>query len=400
MALSVLRGVGIEAVSAVLAPDRIDMEDELRYFGGSREAALKAAAISGVRSRRVAGDGVCASDLCLQAAERLFLADESFRQDVDMLLFVSQSPDYPLPATASLLQAALGLPPACAAMDMNSGCSGFTHGLFVLCSMVASGACRKALLLVGDTQARFLDRDNRVSAPLFGDAGSATLITRRQGENISFLAGNDGRGHEALMIPGGGSRIPPRAEEGPDAPYNAVIRDAQGNPWTLGGYGQLRMDGMRVFSFGIGEVPAHCKRHLELAACPPAAVDWLLLHQANKLMLQSIAKKLGVAAAKAPFSVLERYGNLGAASLPALICEQWGGSETKSGKGESPADPERGKRGCCLLCGFGAGFSWSSCLLSLEGARCLPLADYEDKGKGQSRDQGIAYWHDKFLHNR
>lgn len=389
MPLSTLSHVSLAAVSAVLPPGEIRLEDELRYFGGSLEKAEKANRLSGMRTRRVAEDGVSAADLCRQAAERLFAESDrdggKVREEIGVVAFMSQSPDYLLPATASLLQDSLNLSPGCVALDMNSGCAGFVHGLWMLSGMIASGACEKALLLVGDTPARFLDPANRVVAPLFGDAGSAALLEKTDaGASLSFLLGNDGSGYEALIIPGGGSRIPQRPDEGPKASFKRTVTDANGNPWTLGDYGQLWMHGMSVFSFGVGVVPAHIRRHLELAGVAPGELEYLLLHQANKLMLETIAKKVGVAPEKAPTAMIGRYGNLGAASIPTLICEEFAGLPPGAG-------PER-----VLLCGFGAGLSWSSCLLSLKNTRISPVETYEAEEAPLSREERIAYWHEKF----
>jgi 3-oxoacyl-[acyl-carrier-protein] synthase-3 len=384
MALSVFADIVLAAVSTVVPSGTVTLEDELGYFDGSVEKALKAGALSGVTSRRKADGRTTAADLCRQAAERLLSATGTPREDIDCLLFMSQNPDYPLPASASLLQHALGLSSRCAAMDMNSGCAGFVHGLWVLGALLASGACRKALLLVGDTPARFLDAANRVTAPLFGDAGSAALIESRPGAgSLSFLPGNDGAAHEALIIPGGGSRLPHRADEDPESGYNKVVTDPGGNPWTLGNYGQLWMEGMAVFSFGVGVIPGHIRRHLSLAGMKAEGLDLLLLHQANKLMLETIGKKLGLPREKTPLTALLKYGNLGAASLPALLCEELSGRP--------------GPENVCL-CGFGAGLSWSSCLLSLKEITALPVAEYEEAEEAPTRDDLIAAWHERFAH--
>lgn len=381
--------LSLAAVSAVVPGRSVSFEDELSWYGNSGEQAEKAVRLAGVRSRRVAGQGVTASDLCRQAAEKLFRETGIPREDIEVVAFVSQNPDYLLPATASLLQADLGLGGHCAALDMNVGCAGFTHGLWALGSLVSTGACKKALLLVGDTIARFTNPENRVIAPLFGDCGTAAVLERKPGgPGISFLMGNNGAAYEALTIPGGGSRLPQKKDEGPDAPFKQVIRDHNNNPWTLGDYGQLWMDGMAVFGFGVGVVPGHIKEHLRLAGTTAQKLDLLLLHQANRLMLENIAKKVGVAPEKAPMSVLEHYGNLGAASLPALICDTL--------KGAAPgAGPEH-----CLLCGFGAGLAWSSCLLSLKDTMALPVAEADEADHSPARDQCIDRWHARFSGSR
>lgn len=203
---------------------------------------------------------------------------------------------------------------------------------------------------------------------------------------MSFLLGSDGKRHEALVIPGGGGRIPPDASETGESAYNQVVTDSKGNPWSLGGYCKIWMDPMAIFAFSVSVVPPHLRRHLELAELGVDALDALLLHQANKIIIESIGKKLGLEPAKVPFETLPMYGNLGSSSIPALICEHY----SPGGQG---ADEARGK---VMLCGFGAGLAWASCLLSLEDTKILPVKEYRMAEKPQGREERIAYWHGKF----
>jgi 3-oxoacyl-[acyl-carrier-protein] synthase-3 len=356
----------------------------LEYFEGDPEKAARFAAISGLAARRIASEGVTASDLCLQAAQRLLAATGTDVREIGALFFVSLTPDYLLPASAAVLQHSLGLPQDCAVMDMNVGCAGFVNGMWLAAGLLQSRACSKILLLVGDTPARFTDPANRVTGPVFGDAGTASLLEyRKDAGTMSFSPGVSGERYEALIIPGGGSRIPPLPEESPAAPFNRVIPDGQGNPWTLGAYGRIWMEGMLIYSFGVSTIPPHIKAHLEKAGLGAGDLDYLMLHQANKLMVGTIAKKVGVSAAKAPWGSLAKYGNLGAASLPSLICD------TLVGK-------EDGGRDNIMLCGYGAGLTWNSCLLSLRDAHILPASDYVPPEHITTRAERIQHWHARF----
>ena len=395
MSLSLFRNTRLAAVSAVVPEQTVNLEDELSYYGGSLDKARRLSDVSGLATRRIAPEGVTASDMCVQAARNLFAAREVHKGEIGALLFVSHSPDYLLPASAAIQQNVLELPSSCAAMDMNVGCAGFVKGLWTASGLVESGACSKVLLLVGDTPNRFLDPANRVTSPVFGDAGTAALIERRpdnsvgspgKGTVMSFLLGSDGGKHEALVIPGGGSRIPQKADEGPDAPFNRKVTDSRGNPWTLGDYCQIWMDGMAIYAFGVSVVPPHIRKHLELAGTDTAHLDALLLHQANKVIIEGIAKKTGMPLSRVPYETLPKYGNLGSSSIPALICEHYG----PGGAGEHEA------RGKVMLCGFGAGLAWGSCLLSLEDTAITPVREYAMPDRVSSRDERIAYWHDKF----
>ena len=384
MAFSTFSSVRLAAVSAVVPADAVRIEDELQYFDGDLEMARRLTRISGLDVRRKAPEGVTASDLCAQAAERLFEETAIPKESVEAVLFVSHSPDYLLPASASILQHRLGLSKQCAALDMNVGCAGFVHGFWFASGLVESGACRRVLLLVGDTPARFADPDNRTVTPVFGDAGTAALIEYEEGAGeTSFLLGNDGGKPEALIIPGGGSRIPYRADEGPDASFNAKVKDAKGTPWSMGGYCNIWMDGMAIYSFGVSVVPDHLEQHLERIGLSSKDLDCLFLHQANKIMVETIGRKSGVEPAKVPFETMPLYGNLASSSIPALMCEHYG-----SGSAEA--------RQKVMLCAFGAGLAVSSCLLSLEKTRFLPVGEFAPQEGAPTRDQLIAYWHEKF----
>ena len=388
MAFSVFKNVSVVAVSVVVPSGSVSLESELQYYGENIEQARRLANASGLHTRRVAPDGVTASDLCFEAAQNLLVETGVAKEEIGALIFVSHSPDYLLPASAAILQGRLELSSECATLDMNVGCAGFVKGLWIAAGLIASSACTKVLLLVGDTPNRFLDTTNRVTTPVFGDAGTATLLEFRPGcEEISFLLGSNGNRYEALVIPGGGSRIPPKANETPTSPYNQKINDTRGNPWTLGGYGQIWMDGMAIYSFGVSVIPPHIRRHLDMINGNVNELDFLLLHQANKVIVEGIGKKVGMDLKKVPCSTLGKFGNLGSSSLPSVICDCFAPESINS----MPSSLKK-----VMLCGFGAGLAWGSCVLSLEHTRIIAVQDYKAVAQMRSRENMIAYWHNKF----
>lgn len=385
MTYSAFSHVRLRALGAVVPRDGVALEDELRYFNNNPEQARHFSASSGLRVRRKAPAGVTASDLCLQAAQQVLDHAGGKTDDIGAVLFVSHSPDYPLPASASILQHRLGLSTQCAAMDMNVGCAGFVHGLWAAFGLVASRACARVLLLVGDTPARFADPDNRVVAPVFGDAGTAALVEYDAGAApASFFLENDGKGYKALTIPGGGARIPHRAEETPDSPYNRKVLDGKGMPWQLGGYGRIWMDGLGIFSFGTSAVPKHVGKHLAERGADAQALDRFFIHQAGKPIIDAIVRKLRLDPAQVPRETLAVYGNMGAASVPVLLCRHYGTTDR-----EAPREK-------VFLCAFGAGLALSSCLLSLQGAAILPPQTYVPHAAALSEKERVAYWHDRF----
>jgi 3-oxoacyl-[acyl-carrier-protein] synthase-3 len=382
---SVFSDVALTAVSTVVPAGGVSLADELNYFDGDRERMERYRETGGLDTRRIAPPGVTASDLCIQAARLLLERTGTDRKAVGALFFVSLSPDYQLPASSAIQQHALGLSVDCSVMDMNLGCAGFVSALWIAAGLISARACDKILLLTGDTPAGFTDPDNRVIAPVFGDSGTAALIEYRKGAgDMSFLIGSNGGKFENLVIPGGGARIPPLREEGPDSPYNRIVKDGNGNPCTLGGYCRIWMDGMGIYAFAASVIPPHINRHLALAGREARDLDRLLLHPANKLLVDVIAKKTGFASNPPPCESLAAYGNLGGASLPALLCRHY------NGKGREE------KREQCLLCGFGAGLAWSSCLLSLKDTLLLEPRDYAAPENMPGRDAYIAHWHAKF----
>lgn len=393
MAYSLLSNVTIRAVSTIVAPDKVSILDELQYFSNNVENALRFSAGSGLHTRRVADDSITASDMCIQAARNLLAQTDTCPAEIDALLFVSHSPDYLLPATASIQQHALGLSESCATMDLNVGCTGFVQGLWMASSLIASQACKNVLLLVGDTPARFQSPRNRVTAPVFGDAGTATLLQYSCGSSLSFALGSNGAKHTSLIVPGGGARIPFLRQE--QDTFSTEVTDYAGNPWTLGEYCSIWMKAMDIYSFGISVVPPHLTSHLTEEQLTCADIDKLFLHQANKVIIDAIAKKIGIHEdRRVPREVLGRYGNLGAASIPALLCEHYAGHSDETITRETPQHQKS------MLCAFGAGFTWASCIVSLRDTIFLPVQDYQKSENSLSRDEHIAVWHTTFANNK
>jgi 3-oxoacyl-[acyl-carrier-protein] synthase-3 len=315
-----LRVLGVAAA----VPRNTSAESDLEAMWGAEEAR-KISASSGIVQRRIAPEGVRASDLCLAAAERL-LAEmpAETRAEIDVLVFVSQSPDHQLPATACVLQDRLGLAKSCAAFDISLGCSGYIYGMWVASSLLNSGTARKALLLVGDTISKCLLPKDRATVPLFGDAGTATLLACGEGGTVAhFVLGTDGSGAKSLIVDTGEARVEP----------------------------YLRMDGAAVFTFTLKEIPPMTAAVLEKSGWGLADLDAIVFHQANRFMLQHLAKRLGAPADR--FVVdLERFGNTSGASIPLALVTACREPLTRSAQK-------------VLLAGFGVGFSWGACATTL-----------------------------------
>lgn len=296
----------------------------------------------GIESRRICPEWQCFSDLALEAAETLLSELGWAREEVDALICVTQSPDYLIPSTAIILQDRLKLSHATIAYDVNLGCSGYPFGLHLLGSMIQSGGIRKALLLVGDKCASVKD-------PLFSDAGTATALEYSPGAApMYFDLNSDGSGYKAIMLPVGGHREPFAVH------HSIPVRDEHGiNHWPA----ELVLDGPAVLSFSTQRVPPTVQRTLEYAGMQADDIDHYVFHQANRMINETIRKKLRLPEEKVP-STLKDFGNTSGASIPVTMTARM-----------RPA--LLAGRQQLLLSGFGIGLSWGNCIVQIENA-CFP----------------------------
>lgn len=305
---------------------------------------------TGVVERRTS-DLLTTSDLAYEAAEKL-ISDLGWRKnEIDALVFVSQTPDYILPATACVLQYRLGLSKECYASDISLGCSGWVYGLSTVASLMTNGSIRKALLLCGDAKKRHKGggRD-----PLFGSAGTATAFEYFEGATgFQCHFGTDGSGYDAIITPDGGARNPFRPES-----YNTEVID--GKPLNRL---MTRMKGMDVFAFGITTAPKSVKKLAEHFGFDYQDCDFFVFHQANMKMNNQIAKKLKLDPEKVP-SCMYRFGNTSSASIPLTIVSELREKCTSSTK--------------LICCGFGVGLSWGTVVFTAGNMVISELVEVED----------------------
>lgn len=295
-------------------------------------------ATTGVRERRIGN--FTTSDLCLEASKRLLVDLQWRKEEIGALIFVSQTADYILPATACILQERLGLSKECYTLDISLGCSGWVYGLSVVAGLLSSRGITKALLLAGDAKKRAKSTPD----PLFGHAGTATAIEYSEGAfGFRFHVGTDGSGYDAIIVPDGGSRNPFSEES------LKLVQDEDG---VIRHRLQTVMKGMDVFAFGITVVPKTVKKLLEKYQVDINAVDYFVFHQANKMMNEKIRKKLKLPAEKVPYS-MQDFGNTSSASIPLTIVTQIA-KEVRTGSLRNVA------------CGFGVGLSWATVLFDTD----------------------------------
>ncbi len=287
---------------------------------------------TGISCRYVSAPGQTASDLCVDAAQKLFRSGAVSPDDIDTVLFCTQSPDYALPTTACIIQDRLQLPKRTAAFDVNQGCSGFVYGLAIAGSMIESGISENLLLLCGETYTKYIDIHDRTNRPIFSDAGAAIWVQRTDGPLLGpFDLGTDGSGHRNLMAQGSGARAWPSGTDG-------KIR--------------LKMDGASVFLFTMATVPQSVRGLLKVAGVGPEEIDLFFFHQASRLVLDDITRTLCLPEEKVVRD-LESLGNTVSATIPIAL--------------KRAADSGRLRPGHrVMLVGFGVGYSWGSCLLRWE----------------------------------
>ncbi|MCA9132515.1 MAG: ketoacyl-ACP synthase III [Planctomycetales bacterium] len=288
---------------------------------------------TGIHSRYIAASGETASDLAVAAAEKLFAEQDLDRQTIDFVLFCTQTPDYPLPTTACLIQHRLGLADSCGALDFNLGCSGFVYGMAIAEGLIRSGAARNILLLTAETYSKYIDADDRSLRTIFGDAAAATLVRASEQPSLrGFQFGTDGSGGDTLLVADGGARAKEQA-----------LQPRHRKRWKS----RLYMDGPSLLSFTVVAVPKLIEQVLHKAQLPAEKVDLYLLHQATRKMLEQLQIRLGLDESRLPIK-LEHCGNTVSSTLPILISDL-----RREGKIAVGTDT--------LLIGFGVGWSWAGC---------------------------------------
>lgn len=351
MAILKFSNVGVSAMAACVPSRVIDNYKYTEYF--PEEEVKKVVDKIGVYERRFADEKTCSSDLCFAAAEKLIADNNINRNEIELLVFVSQTADYRMPATSILLQNRLGLPISTIAFDVNLGCSGFLYGLSIVYSFMEHSGLKKALLLDGETRSKVYSPKDRQAAFIFGDAGVAALIERDEKYGESYFSLNsDGSRGELIMIPGGGYRNMSSVET-----LREKVVDEFGNIRTdENGY----MKGGDVFNFVIVEIPKDIKRLLQITEIDKDSLDYYVFHQANNFINSYIAKKLKFDTKKIP-STIQKYGNTSSVSIPLTIVSEL--KQNLVGKKK------------ILLSAFGVGLTWATAIVQFDNCRISDLVE-------------------------
>ena len=316
---SVLLGTGsalpVRAVSNAELAETVDTSDEWIVER------------TGIRNRHIAGDDETTSTLATDAAKAALAAAGLAAQDIDLIILATATPDQTFPASATIVQAALGIDD-CVAFDVAAVCSGFLYAVTVADSMIRSGAAQRALVIGSETFSRILDWEDRTTCVLFGDgAGAIVLGTEESADGArGILAAKlhaDGRHNQLLYVDGG--------------------------PSTTKTVGKLRMKGQEVFRHAVVNLASVLTEVMETAGLATDQIDWLIPHQANARILDATARKLKLSPERVVMTV-DRHANTSAASVPLALDLAMRDGRIKPGD-------------LLVLEAMGGGFTWGACVL-------------------------------------
>ncbi len=332
---------------ATCVPERVfdNVNDSTDFSPKEIDAVVK---MVGIKTRHMAPETVCSSDLCLAPARHIMAQLAWAPESIDALIMVTHSPDYFQPATACVLHKELGLSDRCAAFDVSLGCSGYAYGLWLAAMMLDNPSFQRVLLLHGETPSRFCDPQDRTVGLLFGDAGSATAIESGAPDSTEkwwFSLHSDGTGYRDLIIDGGGFRD--RFPADPKKLY-------------------LAMNGPGVMNFTLSRIPPLVSETLGAAGVGPEAVDYYILHQSNRFIMRHLARKCQMPEDRMPLTLWE-YGNTGGPSVPLTITQ---------GNLVRPSDRDLS----LLILAYGVGLSWGSSLVNLPPDALLDHLTLEQNG--------------------
>ncbi len=322
--------LGVGGLGAALPPTRITNDYLAAQVETSDQWIVER---TGIRERRVLGEGLATSDLAIAAA-RAALDDAGMAvSDIDTLVVTTCTPDQPLPSVASFVARELGL--RVAAFDLNAACSGWVYGLINAASVMTATGGRSALLVGAEVLSRWMDPADRSTLPLFGDGGAAAVLVPGSGANgpglLSWDLGVDGDAADLLRVPAGGSRFPATPEN-----------------IAAGGH-FMKMQGQEVFRRAVRTVERPACTVLEAARVDPSEVALFVPHQANARIVDALLPRIGIPSTRTMMNI-ERYGNTSAASIPLALCEATAAGRLADGD-------------LVLLAGFGAGMTWATVLL-------------------------------------
>lgn len=351
----VFQGGRIAANLLVLPAGERRFEDDIANFDFPVARSMKLKDVMGYDRRRVADETTTISDLIAAGFEHLKQRSLFDPAAVDVLIVVTQTPDFWVPPTSCVVHGRLGMRRDTLCLDITQGCAGFIVGLMEALHWLRQPGIRTVAVVTADVLSRKISPRDRNSLPLAGDGAAITLVERSDDERpIPGRLYFDGSLSDALKIPAGGFRTP-------SSPETARLEDCGDHNWRA--LDHLRMDGTAVFNFVMNDVPKMLDELLADAGCAAADIDWFLFHQPNRFMLRKLAEKLGVPYAKVPDWVTGKWGNANSVTIPAALA------------GTLAGEASQGSYRVCLA-GFGVGLTWGGVVMPLGPLRFNEIIDY------------------------
>lgn len=339
MAYIHIPNVTIKGISACV-PKQVIKNESLNHIFPEEELKKTIESV-GIKERRISNENICASDLCYNAAEKLLSDLNIDKASIDVLIFMSQTTDYKIPATAPILQNRLGLSKNTICFDVSLACSGYIYALTTAFTYLNLPSINRVLLLDGETFSKIVNSKDKTNALLYGDAGTATLLEKKEGNNFNAILHTDGEGWASVNVPGGACRNPFTKNS-----LEEKIRE----DGSIGNELQIYMNGIDVFNFTLKVVPKSIKELLEATQTNISDYDSIIFHQANKFMIEFFSKKLKYDMEKVPIS-LDKFGNTSSATIPLTIVSELKDKQSINNK--------------IIMSGFGAGLSWAAASLDL-----------------------------------
>jgi 3-oxoacyl-[acyl-carrier-protein] synthase-3 len=353
---SIFKNKKISAIISVVPKEEYRFDDEYPLFKLTADKAKRFKKMMSLDRHRIAPPGVCSSDLCLYGLQRLLNDGTLKKEEIGALVFVSQTPDYFMPPTSNVIHGKLGLSHDVICLDINQGCTGFVLGLMQAFLLLEMAALPKVVLLNGDTCSKQMDKCNRVSYPLTGDAGSVTVVERCEAENPIYMdLKNDGSRHKAIMVPAGAYRIPSTPE---------TLKLQEVDEGVLLNLEHIHMDGAAIFNFTMGDVPPQIDDILAFSGDTKDSIEYFLLHQPNPFILEQMADKMKIPREKLPNNIVSLFGNCSSVTIPLNAAFNYG----KQLQGET-------RRVC--ISAFGVGLAWISMVMDLGPLGVCEVVDYE-----------------------
>lgn len=355
MATSKFQGIKVSGIVTSVPENISRIDDEIELYGGNEKQVARIKKAIGLNKRHITDSKTTTLDLCIDAAENLINGLSLNRDCIDGVIFVTQTPDHLQPSNAAIAHGKLNLSKKVASFDISLGCSGYVYGLWMAHMMIASKTCNTVLLLAGDTLSKCVNKRDRSTAPLFGDAGTATIIEQTPHKSESYFSlHTDGSGSDHIIIPAGGFRTPTTDD---------TLIETEDNDGNFRSENDLWMNGGEVFNFSIQTEPTAIREILDFSGENIDDIDNIIFHQANKYIISNIAKRLKIPLDKVPSDTVSKYGNQSSASIPCTINDAL---NIPLSKGHQRV----------ILSGFGVGLSWASAIVDLEEIYCPPVSTF------------------------